>query len=341
MRAAVMRDGALVVDEVPDPTPELGQVQVKACGICGSDLHFLKHGSKMVELSRQMKGIEGNGDEIRLDRDLFVGHEFSAEVLEPGPDTIAPPSGTLVTSIPVMLTMTGIRNLAYTNEFPAGYGERMLLSAPLLAVVPNGLDARRAALTEPMAVGWHAVNKSGIAPGDGALVVGCGPVGLAVIAALRLRGVEPIVAADFSPTRRRLADIMGAHEVIDPGIEPAFDAWTRAGTGRPLEAFEAVGVTGMIDDVMRAAPSGTRIVVVGVCIERDTITPLFGIGKELSLQFVLGYDPMEFAATLAAIADGRLDVAPLITGHVGLDGVAGAFDELAHPDRHCKILVEP
>jgi threonine dehydrogenase-like Zn-dependent dehydrogenase len=237
--------------------------------------------------------------------------------------------------------MTGIRNLAYSNEFPAGYGERMLLSAPLLAVVPNGLDARRAALTEPMAVGWHAANKSGIAPGDGALVLGCGPVGLAVIAALGLKGVEPIVAADYSPARRRLAQTMGAHEVSDPGVEPAFDAWTRAGKGRPLVTFEAVGVAGIIDDVMRAAPAGTRIVIVGVCMERDTITPFFGIGKELNLQFVLGYDPMEFAASLEAIADGRLDVAPLITGQVDLDGVAGAFDELAHPDRHCKILVEP
>jgi threonine dehydrogenase-like Zn-dependent dehydrogenase len=343
MRAVVMRSGALVVDEVADPVPELGQVlvEVKACGICGSDLHFLKHGETMVALSREMRGAESYADEIRLDRDLFMGHEFSAEVLAPGPDTIAPPAGTLVTSIPAMVTMTGIRNLAYTNEFPAGYGERMLLSAPLLAVVPNGLDARRAALTEPMAVGAHAVNKSGIVRGEGALVLGCGPVGLAVIASLRLKGIEPIVAVDPSSARRQLAQSMGAHEVSDPEVEPAFDGWARAGRNLPLVAFEAVGVAGMIDEVMRAAPAGTRIVVVGVCMQRDAITPFFGIGKELSLQFVLAYDPMEFAASLEAIADGRLNVAPLITGCVGLDDVAGAFDELAHPDRHCKILVEP
>jgi threonine dehydrogenase-like Zn-dependent dehydrogenase len=343
MRAVVLRNGALVVDDLADPVPELGQVlvEVKACGICGSDLHFLKHGDTMVALSREMQGAESYADEIRLDRDLFMGHEFSAEVVAAGPDTIAPPAGTLVTSIPAMVTMTGIRNLAYTNEFPAGYGELMLLSAPLLAVVPNGLDAGRAALTEPMAVGWHAVNKSGVTRGDGALVVGCGPVGLAVIASLRLRGIEPIVAVDPSLARRRLALTMGAHEVSDPAVEPAFDAWARAGQGLPLVAFEAVGVAGMIDEVMRAAPAGTRIVVVGVCMQRDAITPFFGIGKELSLQFVLAYDPMEFAASLEAIADGRLDVAPLITGHVGLNGVAGAFDELAQPDRHCKILVEP
>jgi threonine dehydrogenase-like Zn-dependent dehydrogenase len=198
-----------------------------------------------------------------------------ALVVDEVPDAVAPPAGTLVTSIPAMLTMAGIRPLAYTDEYAAGYSERMLLSAPQLAVVPNGLDAGLAALTEPMAVGWHAVNKSGIVPGDGALVVGCGPVGLAVIASLRLKGIEPIVAADFSPGRRLLAQTTGAHEVTDPAVEPALDAWTRVGSGRPLVVFEAVGVPGIIDEVMRAVPTATRIVVVGVCMERDAITPFF------------------------------------------------------------------
>ncbi len=86
---------------------------------------------------------------------------------------------------------------------------------------------------------------------------------------------------------------------------------------------------------------GTRVVVVGVCMQPDTINPFFGISKELNIQFVLGYDPMEFAATLRSIAEGEIDVAPLITGEVDLDGVPGAFDALANPDEHCKILVTP
>ena len=81
--------------------------------------------------------------------------------------------------------------------------------------------------------------------------------------------------------------------------------------------------------------------VVGVCMQPDQINPFFGISKELNIQFVLGYDPMEFAECLRAIAEGELGVAPLITGEVGLDGVAGAFDALADPDQHCKILVVP
>lgn len=342
MRSAVLRAGQVIVrDDVAEPTPGLGQVlvEVKACGICGSDLHFAKHGAKMAALMKET--APGIMKPVELDRDVFMGHEFAAEVLEAGPDTTAPKAGTIVTSIPIMLTADGFRDLAYSNDFVSGYSERMLLSAPMLLEVPNGLDPKRAALTEPMAVGLHAVNRSGIASGDGALVLGCGPVGLAVIAALKLRGIEPIVASDLSPARRELATTMGAHDVVDPTSEPAFDAWQRVGGARPLVVFEAIGVPGIINDVLRRAPHRTRIVVVGVCMEPDTITPFFGISRELSIQFVLGYDPGEFGATLRSIAEGEIDVAPLITGEVGIDGVPGAFDELASPDRHCKILVVP
>ena len=345
MRAAVLRGGEMLVrDDVAEPEPTLGQVlvQVKACGICGSDLHFTKHGQTMLDLGDEMEGVPDMGDApLDTGRDVFMGHEFAAEVLEVGPDTVAPAPGALVTSLPVLLTMTGIRNLAYSNDLPGGYAERMLLSAPLVLEVPNGLDARHAALTEPTAVGMHAVNRSRITAGEGALVIGCGPVGLAVIAVLAQRGIEPIVAADLSPARRALASTMGAHEVVDPAVEPAFDAWARTGAGRQLVVFEAVGVPGMLEDVMRRAPARTRVLVVGVCMERDTVTPFFGIAKELTIDFALAYDPNEFAESLRFIAEGEIDVAPMITGEVDLDGLPGAFDDLAHPDRHCKILVAP
>jgi threonine dehydrogenase-like Zn-dependent dehydrogenase len=261
--------------------------------------------------------------------------------MEAGPDTIAPPAGTLVTSMPVMISASGIAQLAYSNDFPSGYGERMLLSAPLIREVPNGLDARRAALTEPMAVGLHAVNRSSIAAGEGALVLGCGPVGIAVIAALRLRGVEPIVAADFSSKRRDLASVMGAHHVVDPAGTPSFDAWAAHGGGRQLVVFEAVGVPGMIDEVLRWAPHSTRVVVVGVCMGADRITPFWAISKEINIQFVLAYEPQEFDQSLRDIAEGRIDVTPLITGEVPLEDLPDAFGELADPERHCKILVLP
>jgi len=174
-----------------------------------------------------------------------------------------------------------------------------------------------------------------------ALVLGCGPVGLAVIAALRLAGVETIVAADYSPRRRQLAAVVGATEVIDPRTEPAIEAWRRVDGNKPLVIFEAVGIAGMLDQAIIDAPRAAQVVVVGVCMAPDTIRPMVAIGKELNLQFVLGYDPMEFGATLQRIAEGEIDVAPLITGEVDLDGVAGAFEDLADPDAHAKILVVP
>jgi threonine dehydrogenase-like Zn-dependent dehydrogenase len=341
-----LKDGSLYVrNDVPEPTPAFGEVlvDVKACGICGSDLHFAKHGATMLELGKQLEGMPSLGvdDDVDLSRDVFMGHEFAAEVLDVGPDTQGPKAGTLVTSIPILLSMAGARPIVYSNDVLGGYGERMLLSAPLLVEVPNGLDPRHAALTEPMAVGLHAANRSGAAAGDGAVVLGCGPVGLAVIAALRLKDVAPIVAADLSPARRALALTMGADEVVDPREEPAFDAWARVGGGRSLVAFDAIGVPGIIDEALRVAPPRTRLTVVGVCMERDSITPFFAIGKELDVRFCLGYDPMEFQSSLRSIAEGEIDVAPMITAEVGLDGVPDAFEALGNPEAHCKILVVP
>lgn len=349
MRAAVLNKGKIVVrDDVDEPTPGMGQalVEVKACGICGSDLHFAKHGASMMALGKEMSGSmmsdAGAGNELDLDADVYMGHEFSAEVLDFGPDTqsdIKP--GTLVTALPVLMGMDGIEPIVYSNKTKGGYGERMLLTAPLLLEVPNGLRAEHAALTEPMAVGLHGVNKANLQPGEGALVLGCGPVGLACIAALKVKGIGPIVAADFSTARRQLAITMGAHEAVDPREETAWSAWNRAGNGRPPVVFEAIGVPGIINDIMKMAPSGARVVVVGVCMENDTINPFFGISKELNIQFALGYDPMEFAGSLKSIAEGEIDVAPMVTAEVPLDKVGWAFDALGNPEEHCKIVVTP
>jgi len=204
MRAAVMRNRALVVADVPTPEPGPGEVLVRtlACGICGSDLHALRHADKFVENSRRA----GNPRVMDLGRDVIMGHEFCAEIVDHGPQTTrALKVGTRVCSRPVLMRATGPHSIGYSNDDPGGYGEYMRLSESLLLEVPNGLSTEHAALTEPMAVGVHAVAKAHLSPDDAPLVIGCGPVGLAVIAALRLRGVRPIVAADFSRRRRELA----------------------------------------------------------------------------------------------------------------------------------------
>jgi threonine dehydrogenase-like Zn-dependent dehydrogenase len=337
MRASVLRDGHMVYrDDVADPVPGPGQVlvAVRACGICGSDLHFAAHGPLVLEMSGRVVGRSG-GMDVDLSNDIFMGHEFSAEILEAGPDTDTHPAGTLVTSLPVLLSAKGAEPIVYSNTTIGGYAERMLLSAPLLLPIPNGLDLKHAALTEPMAVGLHAVNKSNIGPGETALVLGCGPIGIAIIAALQARGVESIAAADFSPIRRGLAVSMGAHQAVDPAQGSPFD------TIKAAVVFEAIGVPGIIDDVLLRARRGTRLVVAGVCMEPDTVHPFFAIAKEINVQFCLAYDAEEFADSLRALAEGDIDAAPLITGEVGLDGVGAAFDDLADPERHCKILVTP
>ena len=340
MRAAVMRDRKILTDTVPDPEPQTGEVLVRTivCGICGSDLHTLKHTDLMVEAAKE------SGAPFVMDpkRDVVMGHEFCAEIIDYGPNTAKRLStGTAVCAMPILFRGGRIDGIGYSNEVPGGYGELMVLTEPLLLEVPNGLSPQHAALTEPMAVGVHAVAKSGVKSGDAAIVVGCGPVGLAVIAGLKLQNIEPIIAADFSPLRRSLAETLGAHVVLDPNERSPYEALNEVALGRPAVVFEAVGVPGILQGIMKEAPREARVVVVGVCMEEDRIKPMVAIGKELSFQFVLGYSPEEFAATLQNIAEGKIDVQPLITGNVGLEGVAGAFEELGTPDRHAKILVEP
>lgn len=337
MRAAIFRGGDIVVDTLPEPKPAEGQVLVRtlACGICGSDLHAAKHAHRMAEITKRIPGRIP----MDLSRDVVMGHEFCCEVIDYGPRTEKKlKAGTRVCSMPVMMEADGLKGMGYSNKYVGGYAEQMLLYAPLMLEVPNGLPTEQAALTEPLAVGVHAVEKAGLAGEEAPLVVGCGPVGLAVIAALRLKGVRPIMAGDFSSKRRELAAKMGADTVVDPAKE---DLYRHLVNDRKAVIFECVGVPGLIQQTMEKAPRDARIVVVGVCMERDAIEPMFGIVKELSLQFVLGYTPEEFARSLRLLAEGEVDALSLITGQVGLDGVKEAFQELGNPERHTKILVEP
>ena len=358
MRAAVFRSGEIVADTIPDPVPAAGQVLVKtlACGICGSDLHARKHAQHMASMARHFPGRKP----IDLARDVVFGHEFCCEILDYGPATqrrMKP--GTRVCSLPVLVSATGLQGIGYSNDVVGGYAERMVLSEPLLIEVPNGLLAEHAALTEPLAVGIHAVAKANIRGDEVPLVIGCGPVGLAVIAALKLKGLHPIVAADYSPARRALAARLGADIVVDPALSQPYATWAEhaamsaaeKAARPPLQAllpalkpaliFECVGIPGLIQQVFEGAPRDARIVVVGVCMETDRCEPMLGIMKELNVQYVLGYTPDEFSSSLRLIAEGKVDAASLVTASVGIDGVAQAFADLANPERHTKIIVEP
>jgi threonine dehydrogenase-like Zn-dependent dehydrogenase len=215
-----------------------------------------------------------------------------------------------------------------------------------------------AALTEPIAVGVHAVGRARLGKKDAAVVVGCGPVGLAVIGALRAADVRPILAVDFSEARRGLALRLGADLVVDPrehspyasfrelalaepGSAAARPLWMPGPALKPQTIFECVGVPGIIQQLTEGAEPGAQIVVVGVCMEPDTFEPMFAINKELDLKFTFGHSPEEFSSALRHIAEGTIDAEALLTGVTGLAGVAGAFEALAGADSHAKIVIDP
>ena len=378
MKAVVCQHAALSVVDAAEPTPARGQVllEVVRCGICGSDLHA-RHGlDDWAELSERL-GYDRFG---RSDQPVVFGHEFSGEVAEYGPGCAGQvPTGSPVVALPLIRTGGGIDTIGLSLHAPGAYAEQLLVQESMMLPVPNGLAPDVAALTEPMAVAWHAVRRGEVGKRQVAIVVGCGPVGLGVILMLKVRGVRTVVASDLSPGRRQLAKACGADIVVDPAEGSPYTAagdrghlddaptafelavstkeklgrlpvdWWHvwrlaeklgAGPKHPV-IFECVGVPGMIESIIDGAPLFSRVVVVGVCVGSDEFRPAMAIYKEIDLRFVLGYTPLEFRDTLQMLAEGEVDPRPMITGQVGLEGVEAAFDALGDPETHAKILIDP
>jgi threonine dehydrogenase-like Zn-dependent dehydrogenase len=356
MRAVVRRNKALVCDEVADPVPGPGQVLVKTlcCGICGSDLHALHAFEHMLELGAR------TGSPMSVDpaNDIVFGHEFSAEVLDHGPETTgALKAGTRVVSMPIAIGPGGFETVGYSNRYPGGFGERMVLTEAML--LPGAQRAGRGARGADRAVrGWRArVAQSSAGPDTVNLVIGCGPgraggdrraEGSGARAGDRGRLLAGAAARGRADGRGR-GGRSGAgvpyarwsdYGVLATSAE-RFAAQMAGREGKRAIVFECVGVPGLLQAVMEGAPIGAQMVVAGVCMAPDTIEPFVGINKQLELRFVLGYTPEEFAGTLGHIAEGRIDVAPVVTGTVGLDGVADAFVALGDPEQQCKVMVRP
>jgi threonine dehydrogenase-like Zn-dependent dehydrogenase len=346
----------LVVDEMAPPVPEAGQVlcATLVCGICGSDLHALDHYDHMIDTATAI----GGSSAMRKGADTVFGHEFCCEILDHGPGAERQLRvGARVVSMPALLTPDGAETVGYSSRIPGGFAQTIVLTEALLHEVPNGLSSEHAALTEPLAVGEHAVAKADAEADHVFMVVGCGPVGLAVIAALKARGLGPVIASDFSLERRNAAEVMGADRVVDPTAVSPHASWsdfgvpgTRAegfyaiaqgeGIKRPL-IFECVGAPGLVQALALAAPAGTRIVVAGVCMERDHIDPLVLISKEIELRYVVAYTPDEFATSLRNLAEGVTRYTQIVTGVVGLEGLPDAFVRLQNDKSQIKILVTP
>ena len=358
MRAVVMQGGGLALADAPIPQPGSGEVLVKtlACGICGSDLHCVTHGHKLLASAREVAGIEL----FDPSKPVVLGHEFCAEVVEHGPRSRGTQAvGKRVVSAPFLLRPQPVTLGFGGLDTPGGFAEYMVLSEDLLMPVPDDVPSDIATLAEPLAVALHAVNRGKLGSDDVPIVIGCGPIGLAVIAVLKMRGVGPIIAADFSPSRRAMAAALGADIVVDPRDTSPYDSWrsvaaaadpTRYGrqtpmfqgfTFRPSIIFECVGVPGVIQQILAGAPPCSKIVVAGLCMELDSFRPTFAIMKEVDLAFCIAFTFEEFAEAFAHIVSGKLQVGALITSHVGLDGVPDAFARLADPERDVKVVVRP
>ena len=378
MKAVACKEAELSVVERETPTPGKGQVLVDVlrCGICGSDLHARHHTDELGAVMEET-GYDGV---ISASQEIVFGHEFCGEIVDHGPGSRKDaPSGTHVVAFPLLRTGGAVHGIGLSAQAPGAYAEHLLIEESLAVPVPNGLGPDLAALTEPMAVGWHAVRRGEVKKGTVAIVVGCGPVGLAVISLLKARGVRTIVASDYSPGRRALATACGAHIVIDPAEDSPFDKPADSGhidtapgilelavgtvekirrvpkgewqIWRAIDRlgikpkspviFECVGVPGVIDEIIAGAPFFSRVVVVGVCMGEDRIRPSMAINKEIELRFVIGYTPLEFRDTLHMLAEGKVNATPMVTGVVGLDGVDAAFTALGDPETHAKILIDP
>lgn len=377
MRAVTCHEGGLEVADLPAPVPGKGQVLVDVvrCGICGSDLHARHHCDELADVVDEA-GYDGF---MRSGQKVVFGHEFSGTVLEHGPVCRRrTPEGTPVVALPLLRRGTAVHPIGLSTSAPGAYAEQIVVEESLMLPVPNGLSPELAAVTEPMAIGWHAVRRSEIKKRSVAIVIGCGPVGLAVISLLKARGVRMIVASDLSPGRRGLAVACGADIAVDPREDspyavadgdhlttlpaaldlamgtleklqrvpvPWHHIWRTAETlglepKRPV-IFECVGVPGMIDAILTAAPLFSRVVVVGVCMGNDAIRPSMAINKEIDMRFVVGYTPLEFRDTLHMLAEGKVRAEPVVTGVVGLPGVDSAFAALGDPELHAKILIDP
>jgi threonine dehydrogenase-like Zn-dependent dehydrogenase len=378
MKAVTCTDSKLQLAELPSPEPGRGQVliDVLRCGICGSDLHARNHCDELAEVMEEV-GYDGF---MRSSQQVVFGHEFSGQVADHGPKCRQQtPTGTPVVALPLLRRAGAVHATGLSAAAPGGYAEQVVVEESLMLAVPNGLAPELAALTEPMAIGWHAVRRSEIGKGDVAIVIGCGPIGLAVIGMLKARGVRTVIASDFSAGRRALATACGADMAVDPRDDSPYATCQDRGHLTSLPAavdlavstteklrrlpmawhhvfriaetlgikpkhpviFECVGVPGMIDQIIAQAPLFSRVVVVGVCMGADKLRPSMAINKEIDLRFVVGYTPLEFRDTLQMLADGKVDAAPLLTGTVGLGGVEQAFEALAEPETHAKILIDP
>jgi (R,R)-butanediol dehydrogenase / meso-butanediol dehydrogenase / diacetyl reductase len=334
------------IEEIADPEPGPGEVllDVAGNGICGSDLHTYV-GSSTGGASMHVPGV-------------VLGHEFAGTVRAVGDGIDDLAVGTVVAVAPIeycgtcwpcqrqwpqMCRRTALYG-GYGRPLHGGLAPQVCVSRRSAFAVPAGLDAMHAALTEPMAVAVHAVRRAPNLLGAAVLVLGAGPIGLGVLAAVTASGASITVVSDPSHARRAAASRFGATAVVDPTVEDP------VGTVRDLTAsgvdvvFDTTAVHAAFNQgVVALRPRGTLVSVAG-WQEPARVEMGRAMTKEIDIRFSITYEPaIDFPATLGLLASGAFHAEEMISDRIALDHVVdlGLEELLHHVDRHLKIMVDP
>jgi 2-desacetyl-2-hydroxyethyl bacteriochlorophyllide A dehydrogenase len=341
MKAAYILNGEVHVGEIPDPTPGKGQVLVRthSCGLCASESHFLKSGANVVGLCQKHGGPYAGLD---LSRPFVPGHEYVGEILDYGPGskkTIK--TGRMVTSIPIMRQSGSHSVIGFNNDCPGGFGEYMLLDEDMMIEVPADLNDDMAAMTEPLAVGLEHARRGNPTKNDVSLVIGCGAIGLGVIAGLKLMGLGPVVATDFHADRRNVALQMGADIAIDPRAISPYKPIPDLGGRQVNLVFECVGMPGLLQQIIQSVCFDSRIVMGGYCMEPEQILTFSAQNKRLTVHFAGGEEPQDMQLALNSIANGTIDISSWIGSRIGLSGVSQALAAMSSPEAAIRTVVDP
>lgn len=340
MKAAVFKEVGqpLAVETIPDPTPEASELVIKVgfCGICGTDLHATREGLTTACC------------------DQVLGHEFVGEVAEVGKNAVGDWSvGDRVCAMP-FIACGHCKACAQGHFFECqnkkvsgvdaqgGFAEYVPTGSQETLLLPDSLDLQSAALIEPLAVGLHAVRISDLKAGSRVLIMGAGPIGLTAAVWAKFFGAREVVVSELADSRADLAKKMGATHVIKPdlakGAEGLLEQFIDVAGGPPDVIYECVGAPGLLQQCIEIAPTHGKIIPVGVCEQPDSIMPFFGLIKELQIQFAIAYTKDDFDTSMAMLAEGRIDVSPMVTDIVSLDDLPQAFEELRTPSHQCKVL---
>ncbi len=351
MKAAVWhgRRDIRLQDVACPSQPQAGWVQIRVqwCGICGSDLHEYLAGPVFIptDTAHPLTGLKGQ---------CILGHEFCGEIVSVGEGVQNFAVGERVAADACQhcgkcwFCQQGqynlCENLAFTGLMNNGaFAELVNIPANLLYRLPEGFPDEAGALIEPLAVGMHAVKKAGSLLGQTVVVVGAGTIGLCTIMCARAAGAARIIALEMSTARKAKALEVGATEVLDPSQCDAIASVRELTDGYGAAvSFECIGHKSTAKLAIDVIRKGGRCVMVGIFEEPSEFNFFEIVATEKQVIGALAYNG-EFADVIALIADGRLDVTPLITGRIELEHILEqGFEELVNnKDQNVKIIVRP